>query len=353
MADADLARAESAAASLAGLGEQPDTAAILQRPGCPIIHEGGLSSAEGLGFRIRDARETGRARPAKGEEEGKPIMDPGEPDKRLLIVQSEFGAVLRMGRRDGNVLSEGLRAFWDGHFWGPLVKRDRYGVTRPHVNIVANITIEELRELLDSCAFFNGFANRFLWPYVERARFLPRPPRLDIEELLPFAVRLRKAVLDARGRVYAWTPSAAKQWDELYHYLEDRGLRGRPALSTERASPYTARLAMLYAALDSAPAIDTVHLDAATAAWAYAEDSAVYIFGAGPSLPTDVAHAIEIARRNGGAATVRDIQQSGPASARKSTDAARALCQRCIDLEAARPLNGSTVAGRPLEGIQL
>ncbi|MBZ0135763.1 MAG: hypothetical protein K8I27_05280 [Planctomycetes bacterium] len=290
-ADADDGREVCASADL-------DTQSVLQRPRTPNSHEGGLSTAEGLGFRIRDEREVGRKRTKRGEADGEPIIDPGEPDKRLLIVQSEFGAVLRMNQREGNTLSEGLRAFYDGHTWGPLVKRDGYQTTRPHVNILGNITLEELRELLDSCSIFNGFANRFLWPFVERSRLLPRPPRMNSEILLPFAVRLREAVLGARGRVFNWTPEAGERWDDLYHELGKRKITGRPGLVTERAAPYIVRLAMLFAALDCSPALDVQHLSAAKAAWQYCEDSAVYIFGDGFTGTPEARTVLAYIRKN-------------------------------------------------------
>jgi hypothetical protein len=48
---------------------------------------------------------------------------------------------------------------------------------------------------------------------------------------------------------------------------------------TQRASPYTRRLACLYALLDLSETVRVEHLSAALAVWQYAEDSARYIFG--------------------------------------------------------------------------
>ena len=39
--------------------------------------------------------------------------DPGVPDKRLMIVESEFAGTLTVARRDGNILSRVLRDGWD------------------------------------------------------------------------------------------------------------------------------------------------------------------------------------------------------------------------------------------------
>lgn len=343
-ADADAGREGTPGADFAALGKNPDTEAVLQRPGTPIMHEGGLSSAEGLGFRIRDEREVGRKKPAKGETEGEPIIDPGEPDKRLLIIQSEFGAVLRMNQREGNTLSEGVRAFYDGHAWGPLVKRDRYSVTRPHLNVLGNITIEELRELMPSCQLFNGFANRFMWPYVYRARVMPRPPRLDSGLLLPLAVRLRTAVLKARGRVFDWTPEAGELWDALYHGFGHRQLSDRPAVVMDRAAPNAARLATLYAALDGAPAIDVQHLDAAAACWRYCEDSAVMIFGDGFTGSPEARPVLAYLRKNHTRhIELRELVQN-VRTCRDGVQRARELVQELVDLGFAAWVETNTVA---------
>lgn len=58
-------------------------------PWCRTQVASGLSSAEGLVHRLRD----------------KTNDDPGADDKRLLVVEGEFGSVLRQGDRQGNTLS--------------------------------------------------------------------------------------------------------------------------------------------------------------------------------------------------------------------------------------------------------
>lgn len=61
--------------------------------------KGTLSSGEGLAYAVRDAE----AREDTGKDKGRPT-DPGVEDKRLFLVQSEFGAVLRVMSREGNSL---------------------------------------------------------------------------------------------------------------------------------------------------------------------------------------------------------------------------------------------------------
>ena len=86
-----------------------DDAFILKRV------KSGLSSGEGLIFQVRDPqydqvpiREGGRR---TGEVLGYEdvLSDPGEPDKRLLIIESEFSSALKVMDREGNTLSPILR----------------------------------------------------------------------------------------------------------------------------------------------------------------------------------------------------------------------------------------------------
>jgi hypothetical protein len=76
----------------------------------------GLSSGEGLIQAVRDAREED---PQIKDKSGahrleRQVVDGGESDKRLLVIESEFGSVLQQSGRDGNILSTTLRDAWDG-----------------------------------------------------------------------------------------------------------------------------------------------------------------------------------------------------------------------------------------------
>ena len=71
---------------------------------------GGLSSGEGLIERIRDYDPD---RPDDG----------GTNDKRLVVLESEFGSVLARARRDGNTLATILRQAWDGGRLGVMNRR--------------------------------------------------------------------------------------------------------------------------------------------------------------------------------------------------------------------------------------
>jgi hypothetical protein len=243
------------------------------------IHQG-LSSGEGLIWAVRDPVE--KMEPVK--EKGKVVRyekveaDPGVTDKRAQIVETEFAQVLRVLRRESNTLSPVIRAAWDGGDLRTMVKHNPARATGAHISIIGHVTETELTRYLNETELFNGFANRFLWLKVRRARWLPDGG--GALDLTPLAQRLSAALQFARN-VGGMTrsPAAAQLWRTVYSQLS----RERPGLFgavTSRAEAQVLRLSMVYALLDSAPVIDVPHLNAALALWAYCEQSARLIFGA-------------------------------------------------------------------------
>ena len=121
----------------------------------PEFHEqrvvSGLSSAEGIIEVVRDAT------PDRNDRYGKPIFgDPGVGDKRCLVIEDEFGSVLRVMVREGNRLSPVLRAAWDGQNLQTLTKSEARSATKPHICLIGAITSDELRTLLGPDSIRNG-----------------------------------------------------------------------------------------------------------------------------------------------------------------------------------------------------
>jgi hypothetical protein len=143
----------------------------------------------------------------------------------------------------------------------------------------------------------NGFANRFQFFSVRRSQFLPHGGNLDEAELMRLGERTKQVVEFAKktGRV-TMVKEAAEAWAAAYPEVSaDRpGLLGAVIA---RGEAQVIRLALIYALLDQRDKIDVVHLDAAMAVWAYAEESAIRIFG--DSLGDPIADEILLALRRG------------------------------------------------------
>ncbi len=241
----------------------------------------GLTSGEGLVMSVRDERAADERHAA----------DPGEPDKRLLVIESEFAQVLQMSSRDGNTLSNVMRDAWDGSPLRVMARSNKDSCQHPHISLIANITQEELLKPLSASNQSNGFANRILWCCAKRSKQLPYGGKtVDAVRMNALVLKIQQALAAASansfqlpwdanlGRV-TFDAEAGQWWSTAYDHLENTDATGTFEKVTARASAHVVRLATLYALLDSSKLIRIEHLNAAMEVWRYCEDSARYIFG--------------------------------------------------------------------------
>ena len=260
---------------------------------CRIVS--GLSSGEGLIWEVRD-QITRMVKDGKGPNKVEDVVDEGVSDKRLMVVQSEFGGALRVMQREGSILSTVIRDAWDRGDLGTLVKHSPTRATGAHISIIGHITGTELRRLLDQTSMANGFGNRFLFACVKRSQYLPFGGQLEDGAVCVMAEEVSEAIARARkiGRIY-WSEQAAEGWEKIYPGLSS----GRPGLLgalTDRADAQTIRVAMNYALWEGTARISLDHLMAARAVTDFCEQSVRYIFG--DSLGDPVADTILAALKN-------------------------------------------------------
>lgn len=260
----------------------------------PQVHQGGLSTREGLALMIHD-----------GYKDGKNEV-PAIEDKRLLVVESEFANILHQSKRDGNTLSAALRDAWDGTSIRPAVKTCRVWATDPHIGIIGDVTPSELRELMHKRELTNGFANRFIFFWAEGDKVLPFPqytPKDVVETLadrvaqvLRFAGADRHVDKDVMRMEFS--TEAASLYARLYRgELRDRSAGEHITGLLDRRAPVLLRLAMLFALTDQTNVIEVAHVNAALAWVRYWVDSAKFIFQssvdeAGAAATTEMAHRI-------------------------------------------------------------
>jgi hypothetical protein len=135
---------------------------------------GGLSTGEGLIHNVRDP-----VSKMVTDKKGLPhieVIDEGVADKRLCIVESEFGRVLTSMMRQGNTLSAVMRQAWESGRLATLTRNSPATATGAHVSIIGHITSEELLRELNSTDIANGMANRFMFLLVRRSKMLPHGP---------------------------------------------------------------------------------------------------------------------------------------------------------------------------------
>ncbi len=224
---------------------------------------GGLSTGEGLINEVRD----------------RDGNDPGEPDKRLLVVEGELASVLKHMERQGNILSTTLRNAWDHGKLRTMTRNNPLRATAAHISIIGHITREELVRYLGVTEMANGFGNRFLWIVGRRSKALPFGGEMYRVDISPIVTRLRNAIEAATSidRV-DWSPEARPLWKAVYPDLS-HGKPGLVGAMVNRAEAQVVRLALLYAILDGRNLIGRQHLEAGLAVSQYAQDSVRRIFG--------------------------------------------------------------------------
>jgi hypothetical protein len=210
------------------------------------------------------------------------LRDQSPPtERRLLALSEEFATVLYNVKRGNGHLSPLLRCAWDNGNLPTLDLHRALRVTGAHFSLIAHVTQQELTRSFQHHQAHNGFANRCLWTWVERAQCLPDGGSPPVHELEAAIVQLRHAAVWATARpaiLFRRDQQAAGMWSKYYAQYSYH----RPSLhgaATSRAEAQILRLSALYAALDSSELICLPHLDAAMAVWEYCYESATRLFG--------------------------------------------------------------------------
>lgn len=244
----------------------------------------GMSSGEGLIYAVRD-EVTKKVPITEGKGREKRIIDyeieiveEGVEDKRVLVIEEEFGKALRSAKREGNTLSPIIRELWDSGSPRTLTKNPTIA-TGAHVSILGQITEEELKREISDVDLVNGLANRFLWAMVERSKLLPSGGKFHEVDLSELVLRIKAAIEFGKSVGEVKRDSEAEMfWHQIYEPLST-GVGGLIGAVTSRAEAQTMRLACIYALLDQSDRIKVIHLKAALNLWNYCFKSARFIFG--------------------------------------------------------------------------
>ena len=242
----------------------------------------GLTSGEGLIFHVRDAVREIKTTRGKTEEV---VTDPGETDKRMLVVEEELATAIKAMSREGNTLSGVLRQAWDSPLvLAPMTKNNRITASHPHVSIIGHITRDELLKSLKAVENTNGGTNRFLWCCARRSKLLPFGGQSGGEEMAAVSARLDHAIGWAQTvtQEIGMDGEAAEMWAIVYEELGDVPA-GTVGAILSRAEAHVRRVAMIYAAIDRSLYVRPAHLEAALDVWRYSAASVRWIFGDVPS----------------------------------------------------------------------
>ena len=83
-------------------------------------------------------------------------------DRRLMVIETEFGRVLATAERRGNTLSAVIRQGWDNDPLEVLTRNDPLTASEHHIGLVGRHTLEEPKAQLAGTTYAaDGFLNRF------------------------------------------------------------------------------------------------------------------------------------------------------------------------------------------------
>jgi len=245
------------------------------------VSPGPLSSGEGLVYAVRDEVKAWKVVDKKKNLMDWVVEDPGVTDKRLCVIDEEFGAALSCTKREGNTLSTNIRQAWDHGNIEPLTKSNRIKATRAHICIVTHITNAELQQKMHTTEALNGFGNRMLWVCARRQGFVARPRPMPSDEVEALHNQIIEVVRTAQSKDFSSIQFSANTWDlweEVYPKLSEDH-HGYSGAIINRAEAQVVRLSLIYALFDEQSIVEPCHLEAALAFWDYCQDSALYIFG--------------------------------------------------------------------------
>lgn len=265
----------------------------LRRMGLPVAQyrDGPMSSGEGLAWAVRDPADT-------EDEDGNPT-DKGVTDKRLMILEEEFSAVLQAARREGNTVSAAIRRFWDSGNFSPLTKNNRVTVTDAHVCFVAHITYEELVKRLENAEYVSALASRILWICVRRPKIVAIPESIPVARMLEYADTVAKAIQFASElNELSLSTTALELWGEMAISLAKV-----TSPMAERSRVQVLRIACVLALLDCNEQVEPQHLRAAAHIWDYCLGSVAYIFEGDQN--EDANKILAALRKHGGLTTTQ------------------------------------------------
>lgn len=242
----------------------------------------GLTSGEGLAAMFAEPddehdpdappRAAQRTPPARGA-----LLPPG--DRRLLVFEPEWAAVMARMKREGNSLSATLRAAWEGGDLSTLNVTARVAPSS-HIGLLAHITPDEFRAKVSAADLAGGTYNRFLPVAAARSKFLPLSVGADPELVAELGATLTDRLALASGLdTIGFTDQAATLWRALYvEFGADTGDHGPVEQFISRTAPNCLRIAAIHAALDGTSRIEPQHLTAAAALVRYSVASARAVF---------------------------------------------------------------------------
>ena len=250
----------------------------------------GISTGEAIVYEIHDDIFKFTLVDKKNQKYERTLAEPNIPDKRLLIVLSEFQQCLANMRKNDSILPSILRTAWDKGDLATPAKTSRATATGAHVSLISAMSREELLEQTSVNDAESGTLNRLLFCCSRRSKLLPQGGQFQrlykSEQWKGIQERLARNIDTFEEQIHMTRDFDAEEiWGlneqphrGLYNFLNQPRI-GLWGAVTARAPQMVLRLALIEAAINGKRVIQVEHLSAAEEIWRYCDESTKYIFG--------------------------------------------------------------------------
>lgn len=251
----------------------------------------GISTGEGVVYEVHDDI----YKVAQDKKSGKyerTLVDPNEPEKRLLIILPEFHQCLANMHRTESILSSILRQAWDNTQISTPAKTSRAVATGACVSVSAAMSRDELLQETQAVDAENGTLNRIAFVCSRRSKLLPQGGKfkklLQSDAWADLQKRFNKNITESQFEL----PILMERDDEANSYwgLDESPTNGMYkelnqarmgvwGAVTARAPQIVLRIALITAVINGCREIRREHLEAAFEIWRYCDESSRFIFG--------------------------------------------------------------------------
>jgi hypothetical protein len=244
-------------------------------------HVTGVQTGEGIVDLMADDQPTGDISTIQGDKV-EHVRKGGQRDRRLCVIEDEFGRVLHTSKRLGSVTKDVYKSMWDTGSTANITASSKKIVTGATLSFISHVTPTELQTDTTDSDFLNGFLNRFILIYAERTQDLPEAQGLTNRKLYSLREHLQCALEVSRTESpwhYRYSEDAQPLRDEIHYYWKNIETVDPivDAMRT-RARANIRRLAIIYAVSCMHDEVEYEDLLAANAIYQYHYDTVMYLF---------------------------------------------------------------------------
>jgi hypothetical protein len=247
-------------------------------------HKSGVQTGEAITKVLADDVETGEVATVRhGDQVDKKLhkLKGGQPDRRLCVIEDEFGRVLHVAKRAGSTIKDLYKSMWDSGSAEHITAAEQRKVTDATLSFIGHVTPYELRNDTTDGDFLNGYMNRFLLVHSERTQTLLEAQGLPERKLATLRKELYWALQFARDDApfeYEFSKDALELLVEIHQKWTQPIADPIVSAMRSRARPNIKRLAIIYAVSCSHDLIEVADLEAAEAVYQYHFDTTEYLF---------------------------------------------------------------------------